>query len=102
MTKLRSLSPAEEEIAEAASFYENVSDGLGSEFLNDVQRVGEVLRRYPAIGTPSRRGLRFVRLSRFPFNIFYHFAEDTDEVVVVAVAHEKRKPDYWRERLSDN
>jgi len=34
---------------------------------------------------------------RFPFTIIY--AIDTNEVVVVAVAHQRRRPFYWRARV---
>ncbi len=32
-------------------------------------------------------------LPQFPFNIFY--CVGTNEIVVVAIAHQKRKPGYW-------
>jgi len=44
MIAYRFLSPAEEEMTEAALFYEAASNGLGSDFLNDVQRVVDRLR----------------------------------------------------------
>ena len=40
------------------------------------------------------------RLSIFPFDIV--FEEFDDHIVIYAVAHTKRKPGYWRERLNDN
>lgn len=38
-------------------------------------------------------------LDVFPYGIVY-FVRD-DEVLVVAYAHERRRPGYWRERLAD-
>jgi hypothetical protein len=37
-----------------------------------------------------------VRLTRFPYLVVYR--EDATRILVVAVAHEKRKPGYWRKR----
>jgi len=35
-------------------------------------------------------------LRRFPFSIFYRAS--TNEILVLAVAHAKRHPDYWHAR----
>ena len=52
MTGYRFLSPAEEEMTEAAVFYESSSAGLGSDFLDDVQRAIDRLSDYPRSGEP--------------------------------------------------
>lgn len=44
MIAYRFLDPAEEEMIQAALFYEAASSGLGSDFLDDVQRVIDLLR----------------------------------------------------------
>jgi plasmid stabilization system protein ParE len=41
-------------------------------------------------------GCRFASLRRYPFSIV--FREEVDRVVIVAVAHAKRRPGYWRKR----
>ena len=47
MITYRFLSPAEEEMTEAALFYEIASAGLGNDFLDDVQRAVNRLSAYP-------------------------------------------------------
>lgn len=47
MTPYRFLSPAEEEMTEAALFYELSLDGLGGDFLDDVQRAVDRLSNFP-------------------------------------------------------
>ena len=47
MIGYRFLTPAEEEMIEAALYYEAASSGLGASFLDDVQRVIDNLRDYP-------------------------------------------------------
>ena len=42
-------------------------------------------------------GTHRVRLTRFPYLVVYR-DDETRTLVVVAVAHEKRKPGYWRKR----
>lgn len=81
---------------EAASFYEAESSGLGDAFLDDIQRAVDTVRQNPGIGTPVGRGFRRMLLRRFPFSLIY--ADARDEIVLVAVAHQRRRPNYWRRR----
>jgi hypothetical protein len=80
----------------AADEYDDARFGLGDEFLAAVERafVGVVAapHRWPQV---DRRHHRYV-LKRFPFSIFYRFNET--EVVIVSVAHHKRRPGYWSHR----
>ena len=87
---------AEEDIAEAARWYEQRSPGLGSEFLRAVDvALAEIVRmpeRYPVVHGEARRAL----LRRFPFAIY--FVATPDLVSVIACLHARRDPRVWRER----
>lgn len=96
MIGYRFLPPAEEELIEALLFYEAASPGLGADFLDEVQRVIDMLREKPKLGRSVSRNLRRAVFPRFPFSIIY--AEESDFILVVAVAHQKRRPGYWRTR----
>ena len=85
-------------MTEASRFYESVANGLGPDFLEDVQRVIDALCEYPELGRPVGRGLRRALLRKFPYSLFY--AVDSDEILVVAVAHQRRRPGYWRKRTT--
>ena len=50
MIGFRYLLPAEEEMTEAAKFYEEQAHGLGAEFLDDVQNAIDRLRANPMLG----------------------------------------------------
>jgi hypothetical protein len=50
MIDYRFLLPAEEEMTEASQFYEAASTGLGTDFLDDVQRVLDAVRESPLLG----------------------------------------------------
>ena len=84
-------------MTEAALFYESESAGLGFEFLDDVQRVVNALREYPKLGQTIGRGIRRALLRRFPFSLIY--SEESDGILIVAVAHQKRRPGYWDKRI---
>jgi plasmid stabilization system protein ParE len=92
----RFLPAAEEEMVEAALFYEAAGSGLGHDFLGDVQRGVDLLRERPQLGRSMGRGLRQALLTRFPFSLIY--ALEPEAVLIVAVAHQRRRPGYWRTR----
>ena len=96
MKEYRFLPPAEEELTEASLYYETASSGLGQEFLDDLQRTVDALREHSQLGRPVGRSLRQATFRRFPFLLIY--AEEQDQIVVVAVAHQRRRPGYWRSR----
>lgn len=96
MIGYRFLPPAETEMIEASRFYEARSEGLGLEFLDGVQRVIDALREHPRLGQSVGRGFRRAVLRRFPFSLIH--SEEADEIVIIAVAHQKRRPYYWRGR----
>ena len=60
---------------------------------NAVSRILEGPNQYPLAEHRTRKLI----LKRFPFNIFYLPGES--ELVIVAVAHQKRRPGYWASRL---
>ena len=60
---------------------------------NAVSQIVEAPTRYPM----AEHGTRKFVLQRFPFNIFYRPGEG--EIVIVAVAHQKRRPGYWAGRV---
>jgi plasmid stabilization system protein ParE len=97
MIGYRFLLPAEEETTEASGFYEAATFGLGADFLNEVQRVINILREHPELGQPVGGRFRRAVLHRFPFSLIYSI--ETGAILIVAVAHQRRRPDYWRNRI---
>jgi plasmid stabilization system protein ParE len=65
-------------------------------FLAELDRalaaVGETPHRWP----PYLHGTHRLHLRRFPYWIVYRI--ESDHVLIVAVAHDRRRPDYWRAR----
>lgn len=94
--KPRLLSPANRELEEAIHYYESRRDGLGLEFANEFDRAIEAILASPLTWPQVDNGLRKYRLRRFEYGIIYGVVED--EVVVVAVTHPSRHPDYWVDR----
>lgn len=82
---------------EAAFFYETANVGLGDDFLDDVENAINSIRQWPEVGTEIADGFRRTLVRRFPFGIVY--IVEPDCILVVAVAHLRRSPDYWKGRI---
>ena len=97
--RVRLAAPARTELHEARRYYERERPGLGSAFAQAVgracARIGAMPRLYPV----ERGDVRKYSLTRFPYKLL--FAERPDCIVVLAVTHHRRKPDYWIDRLPE-
>ncbi|MEM9460142.1 MAG: type II toxin-antitoxin system RelE/ParE family toxin [Myxococcota bacterium] len=98
--KIRILDAARIELREAVTWYDSRRTGLGKEFKSDVLTKLRFLRRLPLSSPiwPKDPRFRCATLTRFPYRIFY-FTEDSDALVVVSIAHDRRQPGYWRTRV---
>jgi len=98
--KLITFHPeADAEVTEAAQFYETRSPGLGSALLDEVQRSLDQMATMPEAYQQIGRRVRRKPLWRFPYNLVY--AAYPDRIRIVAFAHQKRRPFYWRKRLKE-
>jgi hypothetical protein len=100
--KVRILAEAEDEVQEAAQWYEGRLSGLGLEFLDAVTHALDAIerqpRRFARLETlRTKREVRRCFLQRFPFKIIYEVRGD--EAIVIAVAHFRQRPNYWKKRL---
>ncbi len=97
---LRVLPDAEAELVSAATWYEDRRPGLGVEFVAIVDQALQSVLEHPdacPLWLPDRP-YRTRPLKRFPYVLF--FRNDSETVVIVAVAHAKRRPGYWLDRRS--
>ena len=94
--KVGFLEEAEEEMYEASAFYEDCSVGLGDRFLDDIQACVDRISERPHLGRRTGKQLRVVLARRFPFSVVYAVEKAT--IVIIAIAHQRRRPGYWKER----
>lgn len=90
-------SEAIEELDGAVSYYEDQKLGLGLDLLAEVEQTLGKIQQNPNLGAVYKvTALRRYAIQRFPFLVFY---ADLEEFIwVVAIAHRKRRPDYWKRR----
>lgn len=96
MKPLRFHEEAEAELTEAARYYESQSLGLGTAFLLAVEVSTARIQANPQASPLVSREVHRKLLERFPYGVLYVI--EPDRIRVLAVAHLKRRPGYWRRR----
>jgi len=94
---------ADQEVDAAAIWYDGRTSGLGSEFLAAVDAVYDRMIAEPAFfppaeDTPAGREIRAAILHRFSYRVVYLVRGD--DLIIVALAHVRRRPGYWHRRLT--
>jgi hypothetical protein len=100
--RIRFHLDAAADLATAGDWYESQVPGLGADLLDEVGRALDAIVERPGTwplwpGVAEAFGVRRFLLLRFPFAIAY--LSDRDGLVVVAVAHLRRRPGFWLGRL---
>jgi len=92
---------AEEYLAATQYYFEHASELIAAAFVAEVESAIQILRAAPTqwavIEDPQ---IRRYLLTRFPYSIYYRWEADNDRVTIYAVMHTRRRPGYWRERLT--
>jgi toxin ParE1/3/4 len=95
--RVRFHPTARRELNEAADFYDLEGPGLGAAFLAAVERALTQVREFPEASAVALAPVRKKLVSGFPYAALYSIVDDT--IVVLAIAHHRRRPFYWRDRL---
>jgi len=83
---------------DSVGFYQSRLPGLGADYIAEFEsvmaRVCLAPNMYPTIADPAihRAGLK-----RFPFHVIYRVMPT--QIIVLAVAHQRRRPLYWADRV---
>lgn len=97
---------ANEELLAASARYERRRAGLGQEFIDNVQLAVDAATQHPdryfvihRFEQPPRE-IRRILVERFRYYsvVYMHLP---DEVRILAVAHARRRPGYWKKRVPD-
>lgn len=97
----RLLEGAADDLAGAVRWYEGQRSGLGADLFHKFAQALARISQHPQLGEPvfvkGRDRLRRARIDRFPYRIVYEIRPD--EIVIVAVGHTSRKPNFWKTRV---
>jgi plasmid stabilization system protein ParE len=88
---------ADAEVTEAALYYGMQAESFGLSFLEELDAALERIEAHPKATLLVGREVRRAILRRFPFSVLYVI--EPDRIRILAVAHQKRRPNYWLDRL---
>ncbi len=92
------LEVAEAELDNTIKYYESEQPGLGARFRDEVSRAVSRITAYPSAYQMLSRRTRRCLIAKFPYGIIFQHNTSENEVLVIAIAHLHRKPDYWLSR----
>lgn len=93
---------ADAEYRQAGRWYESRRVGIGVAFLDAVDVALRRIVDFPRAGVsvprvPGDLPVRRFAVNRFPYHVVY--LETPDTLRILAVAHDRRKPGYWKSRI---
>ena len=94
---LEFLPESRAEFCDAADYYEDMESGLGRQFRAEIWEACTTILTHPLLWREREGGFRRVNCPVFPYYIAYYIRGNT--LVIAAVAHGSRYPDYWKGRL---
>jgi plasmid stabilization system protein ParE len=95
--KIEVLEVARQEFDEAFEYYESRQQGLGEGFRKAVREQVQKIASHPDAWVLVRHGTRKCLGSRFPYDVIYQ--KSGEKILVLALAHRKRRPLYWQDRI---
>lgn len=84
------------EVNEAMAYYDAESWGLGAVFLDEIEAGYDHIVATPLAAEEVDVNIRRLVLAKFPYSLFYEV--DGDTALILAVAHQRRRPYYWSSR----
>jgi plasmid stabilization system protein ParE len=94
---IRFLASAQAELLAVITYYAEITPELGARFEQAAAKAVRAAATHPERGAPRSSNTRRWMVKTFPFGVIYR--EGVSEILVVAVAHQRKKPEFWARRL---
>jgi toxin ParE1/3/4 len=91
---------AARELADEVLYYKDRGRGLGNRFATEVRTAIQKILSTPERWRILEGDVRRCRVRVFPHAVLY--TVERDYVLIIAIAHDKRRPGYWRHRVERN
>ena len=99
MRSARFVPEARREFLAEIVYYNQEQPGLGARFTAAVEEAAARALAFPHAGSPAAANTRRVLVQGFPFSVVYR--DEASGIVIFALAHQSRRPDYWAARVQD-
>lgn len=87
---------AESEFYQTVNYLEDCEPGIGKDFAQDVFSTISRITEFPFAWSPLHKNIRRCLCKRFPYGLIYEV--HADEIMILAIMHQNREPDYWLSR----
>ncbi len=87
-----------QEYTNTSKYYLKISSKLAKSFIDEIEKSIEQIINMPESCPVVHEDIRRFFLHRFPFGIYYSIEKD-NTILIIAIMHMSRKPDYWKNRL---
>ena len=94
--KAKFLLAAKHELEDAMRAYNTQLKGLGDDFRDEAFETVTRIKEFPSAWALLGGNIRRCQMRHFPYGIVYEIFGD--EIVIIAVAHLHRRPEYWKMR----
>jgi plasmid stabilization system protein ParE len=99
VSRAQFTSPARREYLTEIAYYTSIEPSLGARFAESVEAAVARAVAFPRAGSPSASDTRQLLVQGFPFSLVYR--EETGGIVILAIAHLARLPEYWQPRVQE-
>jgi len=97
--RARFIAAARREFLAEVVYYNRQEPGLGVRFAAAVEEATARAVAFPLTGSPASKNTRRVFVKDFPFAVVYR--SDENGIVIFALAHHSRRPEYWQPRVQE-
>ncbi len=88
---------AKRDFNDGLRWYRKQSDQAADNFIKRTLETARLIAADPTRYRQVLPGIRSLHYKKYPYSLIYRILPDT--IKVYAVAHEKRRPGYWKRRL---
>lgn len=99
MMRIRLAEAASNELDDACEWYGRQQPGLGVRFRNNVREATLQIARSPLLFPVELNDVRRYVMNTFSYTLRYVLRGD--EVWILTVSHQHRRPDYWVDRMQN-
>ncbi len=96
MSGIKFHQAAKNEFFAARDYYDDLVYGLGKIFINETERYFEIIKSNPLAYPIIKKNVRKAVMKKFPYSILYRL--ESNKIYILAIANNKRKPFYRRNR----
>ena len=89
----------ETDFKEAKLWYRSVNEELELRFINSIEKTIFKLQEHPKAYSIRYKNVRVAHPPVFPYAIHFYIDDDKEMIVIIAIVHGRRDPDYAEKRL---